>query len=583
MTKEITERRRSKLPAIKWGVSAGAIAAGAAWVCVFGFTPDAHWDLSTSERMAAAIDTLWRATREGVNIYGRLPFGHYEPILDSLQDQGRLSTFFGRVALVALASVAAALPLARWRFVNTPRRLGTDWLSEDDKSHVPRWSEGADAVTNANATLAPEIARTGRGLEIAPGVALSKAHEALSILAIGDRGSGKTVFFWHLIFELRRTPTLMVVHDTKGDMTARWPDDSFLLLAPQDTRSIAWAVGRDLIGEVAAREFAILLVKSSDREPTWPAGAQEIFVGVIITLQRELGTAWGWIDIKNALALPDADLREFACRYHPQARAFLALEEQNFTRTAQSFVSTLMAPINRLIAPLAKAWGDVTDPTYQISLRTWLDDPSRKQRVLILQRAPDMPAMSAAWIGAAVQVMMLHLLATRKDRNAADRQAAKQEDCWFLLDEFRHLGRIPAIFEVLEVGRSLGLRAAIGVQNFQQVARVYDRDAPSELLQLASNLVAFRLNPGKDSALICNERMTTAKVRIWKTDDDGKRKASSQEIAILPQDDLARLRLTRDGPNGFFIVENDAFRLSWPFPELPVQREGTIRSKWIES
>ena len=206
----------------------------------------------------------------------------------------------------------------------------------------------------------------------------------------------------------------LILHDVKGDLTERWPDDRFILLAPHDERSFGWAIGRDIVGEIRAREFAAQLIVHSERSPNWSAGAQEILVGVILTLQHELGTGWGWADLKAALDLADAELREFASRCNKAAARFLALgEEQSFTLNASSYVATLMAPINRLIAPIAKAWGDLS-PEYQISLRAWLDDPHPDKPVLILQRAADLPSLSKAWIGAAIGLMTAHLLATRK-------------------------------------------------------------------------------------------------------------------------------------------------------------------------
>jgi hypothetical protein len=48
-------------------------------------------------------------------------------------------------------------------------------------------------------------------------------------------------------------------------------------------------------------------------------------------------------------------------------------------------------------------------------------------------------------------------------------------------------------------------------------------------------------------------------------------------MPILTQADLAELDITRDGAEGYFIYNNAAFRLVWPFPETPKQRAGTLR------
>jgi hypothetical protein len=43
-----------------------------------------------------------------------------------------------------------------------------------DWTNIPPWSEGSDAIGNANATLADAISRTGLGLQSCPGVELGK-------------------------------------------------------------------------------------------------------------------------------------------------------------------------------------------------------------------------------------------------------------------------------------------------------------------------------------------------------------------------------------------------------------------------
>jgi hypothetical protein len=578
----LTERRRSRWKARMTGVSAFAIAAASGWIFQFDVNRLPEWEGSFLTPSATASSLLLRASLEGFEQFTSIHLAAYEPALAILQQQGEMFSLFGRIGIILCAAIVAAGPIAAWRFRKNPRRMKTIWLDRDP--NIPAWSEGSDAIVNANIMQADAIERTGTGLEIAPGVTLSAEQTARSIFAIGAPGSGKTVAFWHVLWALQKTNCFIIIHDTKGDMTSRLPTD-FVLLAPHDSRSWAWAVGKDIVGEILAREFAILLVAASDRDPNWPAGAQEILIGILVTLQREKFTDWGWADLKNALDLDDASLREFACRYHRPAHRFLALDEiQNFTRNAQSYLATLMAPINRLIGPLAKAWGDVA-PEFQLSLCEWLDKPNVSCRTLILQRAPDLAALSAAWIGSAVQAIVRHLVGTRRDRNPGDTTTTQLPDVWLLLDELAQLGPIAAEFgPLLEVGRSLGLKTMIGLQTLHQYDRVNYPGASAELLQIVGNVITFRMNPGPDTKRICEERLTTAKVRTWVANDKTKiKEPASEEIRILNQDDLASLNITRDGAEGYLIISNAAFGMEWPFPKTPIQREASIRAEWIRA
>jgi hypothetical protein len=580
MTDSLTERRRAKWPARRLGVGVAVLATTGAWIIVFGLTPVPGWNWSIAERLSTSFTITWYAAHE--LIAWAIPLSWLQPshndVISPLVSGTTGQQCLARVLLAIAAGLAAAVPLVRWRHERTPRRHGTVWLD----SKFPRWSEGADAITNANVAMAPSVKRTGHGLEIAPGVTLSREYEARPIVVAGDPGGGKTVAFWNLIFQLRnrRSHLHMILHDVKGDITERWPDDRAILLGPHDERSYGWAIGKDIIGEIRARELAAQLVVASEREPNWPTGAQEILVGIVLTLQRDHKTDWGWSDLKEALDLPDPELREFASKYNPAASRFLSVgNDGSFTLNAGSYVSTLLAPINRLIAPLAKAWGDLA-PEYQISLRSWLDDRSPAKPVLILQRAADLPALSKAWIGAAIGLMAAHLLATRKDDNPADKKEKSCPECWFLLDEFAqiHLD-LRSFLPVLETGRSLGLRVVIGLQNFGQLAGPDTSNLGAQLRQLAGTFLVFHLDPGPDAAAVAEGRLTRAAVRTWVTNEKtGKTSQSSEEIPILMQDDLAALKITRDGPQGYLIHGNAAFRLTWPFPKTPKQREGTMRA-----
>jgi hypothetical protein len=346
---EITERYRSPWKTCMWGFVVFAVASVLGWVAAFDVLRIPNSVGNFPDQSTMALTVLGRAMLEAVGFH----FSNYVPVMQVLARGGLRLSFFGRVGIVFAAAFLAAGTIAEWRWRQTPRRLRTKWIDRD----IPPWSEGKDAIVNANSTLIAGIKRTGRGLEICPGVPLSKEQEARSLAVVGEPGSGKTVAFWQVIFQLLKRRCHIIGHDVKGDLTARWPGQ-FILLAPHDARSWGWAIGRDIVGTVLARELSTLLVAAAGNDPQWAEGAREILVGVIKALQHEQNTKWGWPDLKAALELDDAALKDFACRFHPVAKRFLSLDgDQNFTKNAGSYVSSLMAPINKLIEPLAAAWG----------------------------------------------------------------------------------------------------------------------------------------------------------------------------------------------------------------------------------
>jgi hypothetical protein len=574
------ERSRSPYPALVFGTAAAVAAGSVAWAGFFGVgaIPVPGWEGDLVHTMQQSLDVVGKSAR---TCFDALPPDIWRPMGEACAPRTLLSDAtmhqVGGRALAALAAgVAFAWPLSQWRYERTPRRFKAEWVN----SKIAKWSEGADAVRNANLHMAASAARTGRGLEIAPKVPLSCEKEARAFLIVGDPGGGKTIAFWTFIWQLLRRGSRLVVHDVKGDMVERWPE-RFLLLAPHDARSLAWDIGRDLVGEIRVREWAAALIVKSDRSPQWGSGAREILVGLVLSLQHDFGTNWGWGQLKAALDLPDAELREFATRHNPASARFLALDETgNFTLNAGSYVSTVTAPANEIVAPLARAWGGLA-PEFRVSLRAWLDDPQPSSPTLILQRAADLPEISKIWIGAVIDVMTSHLLASRRDANPAD-GVGPQRDTWFVIDEFGQLNlNLKRFMPILETGRSLQLRAIFGLQNFSQLGDGAPSSAnlATQLRQLAGVWLAFHLDPGPDAKIVAEERVTKGKIRVWENDDKtGEKKPASKEVPILAQEDLAELRITRDGPEGYLLLDNTAFRLQWPFPQTPKQREGTVKS-----
>jgi hypothetical protein len=103
---------------------------------------------------------------------------------------------------------------------------------------------------------------------------------------------------------------------------------------------------------------------------------------------------------------------------------------------------------------------------------------------------------------------------------------------------------------IFETGRSLGLRAILGLQNFDQFS---GEGAPSaslavQLRQLAGVWLAFHLDPGPDAKIIAEGRLTKGQIRIWEKDSKtGEAKPGSKDIPILEQGDLVELRVTATG------------------------------------
>jgi hypothetical protein len=496
-----------------------------------------------------------------------------EPPSAWLQQYGLTIPVVGRLAAETLAGVLCTVPAALWCW----RRAGTS----DGVRHLrgPRLWDGSAALRHARVTAAAE-SRAGKaalpGIEIAPGVPLPRERETEGVLVVGAPGAGKTVILRFLAAQvLGRGGDRLVVHDTKGDVTERWPTGDVILLAPQDARSWAWDVAADIRDELAAREFAAALVPEG-REPTWAQGGQEILVGVLRELQVRSGTSWGWADLRDALQVPPTVLRERLTTVHPAALAYLGVDENGeFTRTAASYVGTVLAPLARLVRPLAAAWG-TAPPERRVSLRAWLLDGEPQRRTVILQRAAHLPEMSRAWIAAAVRILA---------QTAASPllEESERRRLWLLLDEFPQLGRLESAIEVLETCRSKGVCAILAAQSLEQIEVLYGTPRRRALESMLRTKIVLRVASGPTARHVAEEVVGRREIvepprRV--RDRDGAiapQAAKSEERLVLLPSEIAALGRSKYGPEGFLVgLGSDVYRLAWPYDRWPAQRPAHV-------
>lgn len=349
------------------------------------------------------------------------------------------------IAAICLA-FGAGVAAHRLNDRRTPRRLNANYISG------ATYAEGADVSAKAAALLADDRRLSGLGIALSPDVVLPRNREIQSILAIGRPRYGKSTAIRYLLDGLlARATDKLIVYDSKGDVTSEWPGLRVILLAPHDTRSWAWAVGQDVLGEPGAREFSSALIPISEHEPNWGLGGQEILVAVVRGLQTTKDTQWSWQDLDDVANLPDRELRRWAQLYHRPALRYLTLDPETleFDKTAASYVSTAMSAIHKIVRPLSQAWRTI-DPAYQVSLRAWLRDEVPARRTIIFQAAAHLPAISTAWIAAALDLMARFCVGPALPDSTERR-------IWYVLDEFATVPKISCMNSLLAQGPSKGI------------------------------------------------------------------------------------------------------------------------------
>jgi len=458
-----------------------------------------------------------------------------------------------------------------------------------------RLRKGRKAVRHATRAQRKSMRKSGCGIKIAPGLPISLETETRHFLLVGASGGGKTQTLLYWIDQLLAGRDKLLIHDTKGDMTASLPQDDYILLAPHDKRSWAWDIARDCKGLAAARELASrLIVLGSD--PIWGNGAREILTGIIRSLQVDFGVQWDWKNLSERAFSSPADILSFLNNTHPEGARYIEIDEETGTpnKTTFSFLVTLWASIGSIVSPLAAAWGDVAD-TQKISLTAWLANNDVEHRTIILQRSSEFSDLSEAWIGAAVQ-LMANFAASASFGDSTQRRI------WLFLDEFAQLGKVKGFQQFLEVGRSRGIRCAIGLQDLEQLSDLYGEEVLKTWLNTIETKIICRMNAGPSAKFIADELIGQREVS-WKersiTDttghlfenQPGTRSVNDQiktaTVPIILPDYLEReIGPKFSGGNtqirALLLVGGELYQLDWPITHWPNRREASEPAAWIK-
>lgn len=364
------------------------------------------------------------------------------------------------------------------------------WAAQPPKARQVRGRvlvAGRAAVHEAAREFAPHIDRSGRGIEIAPGVAIDLERETRGFFIIGGIGSGKTTIIHSWIRQIIERGDKLILYDLKGDYTAMLCAESVrhILLAPWDARSWAWDMAADIQTQTAAREWAKRMIPDSS-DPLWGSGAQMILAALAQAEIRERAGRWGPQDIARAVQLAYPAFRDRVLAYAPEATQLLGEPDKKTgapNRTVQGFLANLAA----FLAPvfdLADAYSadGHGGPIKKFSLRKWLLNDDAKPRIVVIQGHGDHDLM-ARGLAQTVVGIVAGIVASPQLPDSPDRRI------WMVLDEVPQLRKIEGLPRLLEVGRSKGLRMVYGAQDKNQIIEHYGPHLTNALTAMVGTLI----------------------------------------------------------------------------------------------
>lgn len=241
--------------------------------------------------------------------------------------------------------------LGLWCFVAPWAVLAKTFLrSRDGLIHLRGSTRkaGPEAVAELNRKLAARVVRRPDH-EIAPSVPYPADLWTRHVLVVGGVGSGKSTALRPLIDKVVRAGEQMLLFDPKSEFTSGFGIPE--LIAPWDSRGLAWDIARDMRNLLDMRRFAAAMIKES-HDPMWSNASRQLLVGLMIYLKGTRELDWGWRELSDLIALPQASLLQIMKRWHPEA-------ERSVEKTSVTSAGILinLASFCSSIFDLAEAWG----------------------------------------------------------------------------------------------------------------------------------------------------------------------------------------------------------------------------------
>ena len=441
----------------------------------------------------------------------------------------------------------------------------------------------------------PPVKGKNEGIYIHPKIQTTEALEASHMLVVGGSGAGKTTILWPMINRIVERGDKAIIFSFKGDFeqkigTGERIGKQFALLAPWDTRSAVWALGRDIRTRLDAEALANTLIPEPEKSdnPMWTNGARSLVTGIISDVQREHGEAWGFAELAKRCAESLADfkvLKEIITRENPVAAALIGGGADSKTTT--SFLANISAYLTHVVN-LGVAADDLKDAAKgkQWSVNGWI--AGRVPSIAVLGFRPSAKAISEAWCASIIEQIVLKL------EDLEDVSPEKRR-VWLILDEVPRMGKIPSITEALEVLRSKGVRIILGCQGINQIEEKYSKTtARSWAMQTATKILGRIVEPEdqKWAALLIGERdleRFSSQYNVSGGAQGGSSQGGSyqrvKEHTVLPSQFWQIVKVTKQGPRAILTVAGSEFvgLLDWPFQPNPNRRGSREKhqARWV--
>ena len=433
--------------------------------------------------------------------------------------------------------------------------------------------EGQEAAKELRSRMAARAKRRP-DFDIAPGIPYPADMWTRHVLIVGGVGSGKSTAMKPLIDRVVSSGEQLLLFDPKSEFTIGFGQPA--ILAPWDSRSLAWDLAKDMRNTLDMRRFAATMIRDS-QDPMWSNASRQLLVGLILYLKGTRDDDWGWGELADLLSQPQTSLLPIMREWHPEA--IRAVEKATVT-TAGILIN--LSSFCSSIFDLAEAWGDV-EPERRVSFVEWTQGRSAYPQI-ILQGHGAYGELTKSYVEGIVGIFSAMV-------NSVEMRDDTSRKIWFVADEFAQMGKIP-VRPLFEVGRSRGVRCVIACQDLAQLEEIHGAPMVKAIVSMSGTLLVGQVMPGETAKALCEAfgsrevERTNLSTTFATGGSGGSSKALSfnrEEVALYKPSELAsRLGLTPDGRGVKLVLftGGDAFELVWPHYAMRDEREGHAPADW---
>ena len=310
------------------------------------------------------------------------------------------------------------------------------------------------------------------------------------ILAIGSIGSGKTNLLYHVVKNVVDNISnndIVIFFDSKGDFLRRFHRSGDFVIGNAHQYSgynlSKWNIYRELnitgsiSREDAIREIATSLFKKrmdTAKDPTFASGARDIFAAILEAQFRNGESNLNNATLRNKIRSIDIKkIKEMVERHHDLHWINVYMHSEG-SATTQSFLSPLGSVVNDVFSAHFAENGD-------FSIREALKRRGGKSIFL------EYDIINSNLLDSVYTVLL--------DLASKDALGNETDDryVYFVLDEFPLIPKLNYIDNLLNFGRSRGVRIIAGIQNVNQIRSVYGDSLGTSILSGFSTFITFRL------------------------------------------------------------------------------------------